>query len=71
MARSSKKPPGKPAKPTAKFVYLKIPVSAWATLQNTLELDANSLAFDSDLREKIRHALDSVTHLSPGEAVPT
>jgi hypothetical protein len=52
------------------FVYLKIPRGAWATLEETLQHDALSHAFDKALREEIEDALEQIEHLSPGEAVP-
>lgn len=50
----------KAKKGSGETVRLAIPKEAWATLQETLEMDCNSSAFDKDLRKDIRKALDAV-----------
>ncbi len=45
------------------FVYLRVPEAAWATLEETLEMDSHSSAFDSKLRDEISAALDQVKNL--------
>lgn len=49
-----------------KTVVLEVPVDAWETLKETLELDTQSAAFDKDLRKKISEALSEVKeHTKP------
>lgn len=42
------------------YVYLKIPREAWALLEETLQKDCRSWAFDRELRESIKTALAEV-----------
>jgi hypothetical protein len=43
-----------------KQIYLRVPVEAWELLAETLTLDAQSSAFDPQLRADIRRALGQV-----------
>jgi hypothetical protein len=43
-----------------KTIVLEVPIDAWETLKETLELDTQSAAFDRDLRKKIGQALSEV-----------
>lgn len=45
-------------------VLLSIPKDAWETLEETLEMDSISSAFDEDLREEISKALGKVKDAS-------
>lgn len=47
-----------------KFVLLRIPEDAWDVIWETLMLDSESSAFDSDLRSQIKDALDRVQVVS-------
>jgi len=49
------------------YVYLKIPTKAWALLEETLGLDAESGAFDNTLREEISDALSQVEVFEPAK----
>ena len=42
-------------------VVLTMPEVAWGTIQETLEMDAESSAFDAALREEIGDAVEAIT----------
>ena len=49
-----------PEEQEASMQYLKVPAHLWAVLAETLALDAESKAFDPDLRRQLSIALESV-----------
>ena len=46
------------------YVVIRLPQDAWDKLTETLELDANSSAFDPELRKEIGEALDQVEYVA-------
>ena len=49
-----------PKPPTKKHVVLIVPQDAWDTIEETLECDRHSRAFDAELREEIGEAIDKI-----------
>lgn len=45
---------------TDRPIVVKIPLSAWRVLLETLSLDAASSSFDDNLRRELRKAMNSV-----------
>lgn len=46
------------------MVTLRMPQSAWDTLEETLQMDAQSSAFDPELREEIEEALGTIEQVA-------
>jgi len=54
---------------TEPMMLIRVPVSAWETLSETLQMDSKSHALDSALREKISGALEKVDVLTGAHAI--
>ena len=54
---------------TEPYATIRCPQAAWAKLRETLELDADSSAFDPVLRREIRQALEQVEYARDPDAL--